>query len=89
MLSTWLLLARLFTASFVLVSKLIFVYLLHSGVVTKLVSGILFSISVAFLFKQALVAKLVMSGILLSISVAFVFKAAFVARLVIPGSDTR
>ena len=49
------------------------------------VSGILFSISVAFVLRTALVVRLVMSGILVSNSAAFVFRAAFVVRLVISG----
>ena len=49
------------------------------------VSGTLFSISVAFVFKANFATKLVISGILILISVAFVFKAAFITRSVISG----
>ena len=58
------LIERLFVASFILVSKFIFGNLLNSGVVIKLaVSGILFSISVAFLLRETLIARLVMLDI--------------------------
>ena len=41
-----------------------------------MVCGILFSISVAFVMRAALVARLVMSGFLLSTFSTFVFRAA-------------
>ena len=67
------LLPRPFSASFILTSKLIFVSLLNSGVVIKLlVLAILFSISIAFAFRASVVARLVIPGTLFSISVTFV-----------------
>ena len=51
-------LTRLFSTSFILAMKLVFVNLLNSWVLRKwLISGVLFSIYVAFVFKAALVAR--------------------------------
>ena len=88
--------ARLFAASFILASKLLFVHLLNSGVVIKLVaSSISFSIwgfciqssfgsqirnvryfnynLCGFCIQSTFVTRLVISGILFSDSVVFVF----------------
>ena len=52
--------ARLFTAPFILASKLNFLTVLNSGVKFKVVaSGILFLISVAYVFRAALVAMFI------------------------------
>ena len=60
----------------------IFVNILNSRVVIKpVVSGILFSISMTFVLREALATRLVISGILTSISVAFILRA----RLLISG----
>ena len=80
------LLARLLDTFLIFVSKLILVNLLNSGVViTLVVSGILFSVYVAFLLRAALVARLVMPGVLLSTFGAFVFRTAFLTRLALSG----
>ena len=58
--STWLFLVRNFASRFIITSKFIFVNLLNSGVVIKIVvSDILFSISLAFIFGPDLVARLI------------------------------
>ena len=75
-------LARVFTSFFILASIFTFVNLLNSWVSLKwLVSGILFSISVTFAFRSALVARLVLSDILFSISVIFVFRSVFLTSV--------
>ena len=85
--STWFLFTIFFVGSFVLGSTFIFVYLLSSAVVIKaVVSGISFSISVAFISRKALVARLVILGILIWPSVAFVFGAVLASRLGISGN---
>ena len=72
-----------FAACFIFASKHIFANLLNSGVVIKLmVSGILFSISEAFLFKVAFVPRSKMSGVSLSTSAVFVFRAAYVLLVI-------
>ena len=66
------------------VSKMIFVNLLNSGVVTKLVvSGILFSIYVTFLSNTDLLTKLQVPGILFSIFVIFISKLVLSTKSVI------
>lgn len=58
--STRLFLVRNFASRFIITSKFIFVNLLNSGVVIKIVvSDILFSISLAFIFGPDLVARLI------------------------------
>ena len=58
---------KTFCCFFILASKLVLVSLLNSGVVViPVVLDVLFSISVAFILKVALVARLVMHRILLS-----------------------
>ena len=82
---TSVLLTRLFSASFILVSKLIFINQLNFCILIKwLVSGILFLISAVFTFR-ALVARLKISGILFSISITFVLRGIEVTKLVILG----
>ena len=84
--STWLLIARFFAASFIIASKYIFVNLLNSRVaITPVVPGMLFSVYAAFVLTSAWIVRLVISGILPPISVAFVLRAALVARLAILG----
>ena len=71
--SSWLLFARIFVTSLFLVSELIFINVLRSGVAIKfVVSWILFSIFVAFAMGEAAVTKPVKLGILFSISVILV-----------------
>ena len=78
-LSTWHLLVRLFNVC-TLASKLIFAYILNSGVVIQ--AGVLvslFSIYVTFVSRSALVARLVISGILaVTLSILFSIFVIFV-----------
>ena len=82
---TSVLLTRLFSASLILVSKLVFVNQLNFRVLIKwLVSGILFLISAVFAFR-ALVARLKISEVFFSISITFVLRRIEVTKLVILG----
>ena len=82
---TSVLLARLFSVSFIAL-KLIFVDLLNSGAEIKLlILGILFLSFVASLFRVALVARLEISGIFFSMSVTSVLRARVVTKQLMLG----
>lgn len=78
-------LIKCFAASFTFASKLVFINLLNSVEIKLVVSIILFSTFVTFVFKAALVPRLIISSILFSISVAFRLRAVIVKNLVILG----
>ena len=82
---TSVLLARLFSVSFIAL-KLIFVDLLNSGAEIKLlILGILFLSFVASLSRVALVARLEISGIFFSMSVTSVLRARVVTKQLMLG----
>ena len=81
--STSLLLARFFAASFILVSKFSFLNIFKSEVLKKpVVSDILFSISVLFVFRVTLVARLVKSAIYF---IWIFIRSSLIARLLLSG----
>ena len=81
--STSLLLARFFAASFILVSKFSFLNIFNLEVLKKLVvSDILFSISVLFVLRVTLVARLVKSAIYF---IWIFIRSSLIARLLLSG----